>query len=194
MIDAHRERFGVEPICRVLEVPTSTYDAHTQDQPAARTRRDAQLKAESSASGRRTSRCTAPASSGGSSSGRASGPARCTVERLLGEHGLQGVVGGKPKRTTVADPQAQRPTDLVCRDVTAQRPNQLWVADLTCVRTWSGFGYAAFIIDADSRLLVGWQLASHLGTDLALDALEMAIWRRQAQLQGLVHHWDRGGQ
>ena len=120
--------------------------------------------------------------------------ARCTVERLMGELGLQGVVRGKPKRTTVADPQAQRPADLVCRDFTAQRPNQLWVADLTYVRTWSGFCYAAFIIDAYSRLLVGWQLASHLRTDLALDALEMAIWRRQAQLQGLVHHSDRGGQ
>ena len=120
--------------------------------------------------------------------------ARCTVERLMGELGLQGVVRGKPKRTTVADPQAQRPADLVCRDFTAQRPNQLWVADLTYVRTWSGFCYAAFIIDAYSRLLVGWQLAGHLRTDLALDALEMAIWRRQVQLQGLVHHSDRGGQ
>jgi putative transposase len=94
----------------------------------------------------------------------------------------------------VADPQAGRPADLVCRDFTAQRPNQLWVADLTYVRTWSGFCYAAFIIDAYSRLLVGWQLAGHLRTDLALDALEMAIWRRPAQLDGLVHHSDRGGQ
>jgi transposase InsO family protein len=122
------------------------------------------------------------------------GVARCTVERLLGELGLQGVVRGKPKRTTVGDPQAERPADLVCRDVTAQRPNQLWVADLTSVRSWSGFCYAAFIVDADSRLLVGWQLAGHLRTDLAPDALEMAIWRRQAQLDGLVHHSDRGGQ
>ena len=111
-----------------------------------------------------------------------------------GELGLQGVVRGKPKRTTVGDPQAERPADLVCRDFTAQRPNQLWVADLTSGRTWSGLGHAAFIIDADSRLLVGWQPASHLRTDLALDALEMAIWRRQAQLDGLVHHSDRGGQ
>ena len=62
------------------------------------------------------------------------------------------------------------------------------------MRTWSGFGYAAFIIDASSRLLVGWQLASHLRTDLALDALEMAIWCRDTQLDGLVHHSDRGGQ
>ena len=80
------------------------------------------------------------------------------------------------------------------RNFSATRPNQLWVADLTYVRTWSGFVYAALVIDAFSRMIVGWQLASHLRTDLALDALEMAIWRRQAQLDGLVHHSDRGGQ
>jgi putative transposase len=120
--------------------------------------------------------------------------ARCTVERLMRELGLQGAVRGKPRRTTVADPQARRPADLVERNFTATRPNALWVADLTYVRTWSGFCYAAFIIDVFSRLLVGWQLASHLRTDLALDALEMAIWRRDTALDGLVHHSDRGVQ
>jgi putative transposase len=184
MIDAHRERFGVEPICRVLEVPTSTYYAHTQHQPSARTRRDAQLKAEIERVWKENFQVYGARKLWRQLQREGIGVARCTVERLMGELGLQGVVRGKPKRTTVADPQAQRPADLVCRDFTAQRPNQLWVADLTYVRTWSGFCYAAFIIDAYSRLLVGWQLASHLRTDLALDALEMAIWRRQAQLQG----------
>jgi putative transposase len=89
---------------------------------------------------------------------------------------------------------APRPADLVERDFSATRPNQLWVADLTYVATWSGFVYVALVIDAFSRFLVGWQAARSLRTDLALDALEMAIWRRQAQLEGLVHHSDRGGQ
>jgi putative transposase len=167
MIDAHRERFGVEPICRVLEVPTSTYYAHTQHQPSARTRRDAQLKAEIERVWKENFQVYGARKLWRQRQREGIGVARCTVERLMGELGLQGVVRGKPKRTTVADPQAQRPADLVCRDFTAQRPNQLWVADLTYVRTWSGFCYAAFIIDAYSRLLVGWQLASHLRTDLA---------------------------
>ena len=89
---------------------------------------------------------------------------------------------------------APRPADLVERDFSAARPNQLWVADLTYVATWSGFAYVALVIDAFSRFIVGWQASRSLRTDLALDALEMAIWRRQAQLQGLVHHSDRGGQ
>ena len=89
---------------------------------------------------------------------------------------------------------APRPADLVERDFSAARPNQLWVADLTYVATWSGFVYVALVIDAFSRFLVGWQASRSLRTDLALDALEMAIWRRQAGLEGLVHHSDRGGQ
>jgi putative transposase len=112
----------------------------------------------------------------------------------MGELGIAGVVRGKAKRTTIADQQAPRPADLVERQFTAPAPNRLWVADLTYVRTWSGFVYAAFVIDAFSRMIVGWQLATHLRTDLALDALEMAIWRRDTQLDGLVHHSDRGGQ
>jgi Integrase core domain len=107
------------------------------------------------------------------------------------ELGLKGAVRGKTRRTTTPDPKAQRPADLVGRDFTAGRPDQLWVADLTYVRTWSGFCYAAFVIDACSRLIVGWQLAGHLRTDLALDALEMAIWRRDRRLDGLVHHFDQ---
>jgi hypothetical protein len=93
--------------------------------------------------------------------------------------------GGPLHRGT--DPQASRPADLVERQVTAQRPNALWLADLTYIRTWSGLVYAALMIDAFSRAIVGWQLAGHLRTDLALDALEMAIWQRNAQLDGLVH-------
>lgn len=113
----------------------------------------------------------------------------------MAQLGLAGVVRGKPKRTTIPDEVGPRPADLVNRQFTATRPNQLWVTDLTYVRTWSGFVYAAFVIDVFSRLLVGWQLATHMRTDLALNALEMAIWRRDtAVLDGLVCHSDRGVQ
>ena len=112
----------------------------------------------------------------------------------MGELGLEGVRRGKARRTTTPDATAARPADLVERDFSAERPNQLWVADLTYVATWSGFVYVALVIDAFSRFLVGWQASRSLRTDLALDALEMAIWRRQAQLEGLVHHSDRGSQ
>ncbi len=120
--------------------------------------------------------------------------ARCTVERLMRDLGLRGAVRGKTWRTTTTDERAPRPTDLVDRNFGASRPNQLWVADLTYVRTWSGFVYAAFIADAFSRAIVGWQASRSLRTDLALDALEMAIWARRGSLQGLVHHSDRGTQ
>ncbi|MEZ0071667.1 putative transposase [Planotetraspora sp. GP83] len=121
--------------------------------------------------------------------------ARCTVARLMGQLGLTGAVrGDHKKRTTIVEPQMPRPGDLVERDFTASVPNQLWVADLTYIHTWSGFVYAAFVIDVYSRMIVGWRLADHLRTDLPLDALEMAIWRRGGTVNGLVHHSDRGCQ
>jgi len=194
MIDQHRGRFGVEPICRVLQVPTSTYYAAKHRQPSQRQRRDEQLKVEIrrvwddnyQVYGARKIWRQLPR--------EGHQVARCTVERLMGELGLEGVRRGKPRRTTTPNAAAARPTDLVERDFSATRPNQLWVADLTYVATWSGFVYVALVIDAFSRFIVGWQAARSLRTDLALDALEMAIWRRQAQLEGLVHHSDRGSQ
>ena len=125
--------------------------------------------------------------------------ARCTVERLMGDLGIQGAVRGKPKRTTIAaEDSTARPADLVDRDFTVPAPNRLWVADITYVRTWSGFCYVCFITDAYSRRIVGWQASKSLKTDLTLDALEQAIWERNrggaADLDGLVHHSDRGTQ
>jgi putative transposase len=119
---------------------------------------------------------------------------RCIVERLMAELVLRGAVRGKTRRTTTTDEAAPRPADLVERDFSASRPNQLWVADLTYVVTWSGFVYVSFIIDAYSRFVVGWRTSRSLRTDLALDALEMAIWRRREGLKGLVHHSDRESQ
>jgi transposase InsO family protein len=193
-IHAHKDRYGVEPICRVLPIAPSTYHAAKRRLPSARALRDEKLKAE-------IARVHAEHFGvyGARKVWRQLGRegitvARCTVERLMGELGLGGVRRGKPRRTTTPDTSAARPADLVKRDFSATRPNQLWVADLTYVATWSGFVYVALVIDAYSRFLVGWQASRSLRTDLALDALEMAIWRRQAQLEGLVHHSDRGSQ
>jgi putative transposase len=193
-IDANRDRFGVEPICRVLPIAPSTYHAARRRPRSARRRRDQELQVEL----RRVH-----AEHFGVYGARkvwrqlhreGIAVARCTVERLMRELGLEGVRRGKARRTTTPDQGATRPADLVERNFSAARPNQLWVADLTYVATWSGFVYVALVIDAFSRFLVGWQAARSLRTDLALDALEMAIWRRQAQLDGLVHHSDRGSQ
>jgi len=122
--------------------------------------------------------------------------ARCTVARLMHRLGLAGVVRGRKfKVTTIVDPAAARPRDLVTRQFNAARPNQLWVADLTYVATWRGFVYVAFVIDVFSRRIVGWRVSSSLRSDLALDALEQALYERPlSQTAPLVHHSDRGVQ
>jgi putative transposase len=119
--------------------------------------------------------------------------ARCTVERLMRAQGLQGAVRGRKNSTTIAEDAASRPADLVQRDFTAAHPNQLWVADLTYVATWAGFVYVAFIIDVFSRMIVGWRASRSLRSDLALDALEQALYARP-DTDRLVHHSDRGVQ
>ena len=122
--------------------------------------------------------------------------ARCTVERLMREQGLSGARRGRAyKLTTRFDERQHRPADLVERRFRADEPNRLWVADLTYVRTHAGWVYAAFIIDVFSRMVVGWQISKSLRSDLAIDALEMAVWNRTRHgqvLDGLIHHSDRG--
>jgi putative transposase len=122
--------------------------------------------------------------------------ARCTVERLMRAYGIQGAKRrGKPWRTTRPDPRARRRPDLVQRDFSADAPNRLWVADLTYLRCWEGVVFFAFILDAYSRRVVGWQFASHMRTTLVLDALRMALAQRGAGADvELVHHSDRGSQ
>jgi putative transposase len=193
-IDANRDRFGVEPICRVLPIAPSTYYDATRRPASARALRDQELKAEIGRVHAEHFGVYGARKVWRQLHREGIVVARCTVERLMGELGLEGVRRGKPRRTTTPDATAARPADLVERDFSAARPNQLWVADLTYVATWSGFVYVALVIDAFSRFIVGWQASRSLRTDLALDALEMAIWRRQAQLDGLVHHSDRGSQ
>ena len=193
-IDRNRHRYGVEPICRVLPIAPSTYHAAQRRTTSARAVRDRQLKAEISRVHAEQFGVYGARKVWRQLHREGIAVARCTVERLMRELGLRGAVRGKTRRTTTPDAAAARPADLVDRDFAAQRPNQLWVADLTYVATWSGFVYVAFVIDAFSRFLVGWQASRSLRTDLALAALEMAIWRRQTQLDGLVHHSDRGSQ
>ena len=120
--------------------------------------------------------------------------ARCTVERLMRELGISGAVRGRTRRTTVADPTAQRAPDLVKRNFSAEAPNRLWVADFTYCATWTGMVYVAFVIDVYSRRIVGWRTSTSMTTDLPLDALEMAIWSRDDRLDKLIHHSDRGTQ
>ena len=124
--------------------------------------------------------------------------ARCTVERLMADLGLTGATRGKARRTTIADPCAARPADLVQRQFGPPAPNRLWVADLTYVSTWSGFAYVAFVVDAYARRILGWRVASTMATSMVLDAIEQAIWTRQQEgildLKDVVHHTDRGSQ
>ena len=121
--------------------------------------------------------------------------ARCTVERLMRQQGLQGVRRGKAVRTTVPDPKAPCPLDRVNRQFRAERPNQPWVADFTYVSTWQGWVYVAFVVDVFSRRIVGWRQSSSMHTEFVLDALEQALYdRKPGQAQGLVHHSDRGSQ
>ena len=193
-IDGHKDRFGVEPICRVLPIAPSTYHAAHRQPTSARAVHDRKLRAEVARVHAEHFGVYGARKVWRQLHREGISVARCTVERLMGELGLEGVRRGKPRRTTMADTAAAQPADLVERDFSAVGPNQLWVADLTYVATWSGFVYVALVIDAFSRFIVGWQASRSLRTDLALDALEMAIWRRHAQLGGLVHHSDRGGQ
>ena len=119
---------------------------------------------------------------------------RDQVARLMRQLGLVGTRRGKTCRTTTADAASTRPADLVDRHFAAEAPNQLWVADLTYVWTRAGFCYVAFVTDVFSRMIVGWKVSTSLRADLALDALEMGIWRRRGDVTGLVHHSDRGVQ
>lgn len=195
MINHLRDDFGVEPVCRELNLSVSAYNARRHRPKSARRRRDDQLLAHihriHDTSGR-----TYGARRIYRQLRREGIPtARCTVERLMRQAGLTGIIRGHKHRTTTPEPNAPRPPDLVNRRFEADRPNQLWVADLTYVRTWSGWVYVAFVLDVYSRMIVGWQIADHMRTDLPLDALEMALWRRGIRKgSGLIHHSDRGSQ
>jgi putative transposase len=195
-VDQHRGRFGVEPICRTLGVSASAYYQRASGERSARAVEDERLlgrirqlhAANYEAYGyRRTWKALLRAGER---------VPRCRVQRLMRSHGIQGAKRrGKPWRTTKPDSQAHRRPDLVQRDFSAGAPNQLWVADLSYLRCWEGLVFFAFVLDAYSRKVVGWQLATNMRTTLVLDALRMALVRRGpgADVE-LVHHSDRGSQ
>jgi putative transposase len=199
-IDAHREVYGVEPICRVLPIAPSTYHAHAARRAdpgrlPARARRDAALKVAIRRVFEENFRVYGVRKVWRQLDREGIGAARCTVARLMRAMGLQGAIRGKPVRTTVSNKAAPCPLDRVNRQFRARCPNALWVSDFTYVATWSGFVYVAFVVDAYARRIVGWRASRTAHAGFVLDALEQALHeRRPVQGGGLVHHSDRGVQ
>lgn len=194
-INEHRERFGVEPICDTLQVAPSTYYAALSRPPSARQRRDEELKVEIARVHQENFDVYGTEKVWKQLRRESVEVGRDRVGRLMAELELEGAVRGKTWRTTIPSSVGSRPADLVDRDFSATAPNRLWVADLTYVSTWPGVVYTAFVTDVFSRYIVGWKVSTTLRAELALDALEMAIWSRgTTDLKGLVHHSDRGVQ
>lgn len=199
-IDDHQERFGVEPICRVLPIAPSTYyeQKAREREPTRRprrTQRDEALKPEIERVFDENFRVYGAHKIWKQLNREGIRVARCTVARLMRALGLRGVVRGKRFKTTIPDELADRRQDRVNRTFSVSRPNALWVADLTYVATWRGLVYVAFVIDAFARRIVGWRVSSSLRSDIALDALEQALYDRDLDDgQGLIHHSDRGVQ
>jgi putative transposase len=192
-IDEHKEVFGVEPICAELQIAPSTYYARKARPPSAMCRRHQAMKERIGQVFEQNYRVYGIHKVWKQLRREGETVGRDQVGRLMGELGLEGVRRGKKRKTTKADPSAPRPPDLVDRDFSASRPNQLWVTDFTYVSTWSGFTYAAFVIDVFSRMIVGWRVATSMTTDLVLDTLEMALWRRDQRVAGVICHSDAGG-
>jgi len=199
-IDAHRDAYGVEPICKVLPIAPSTYHAHAArranpERLSRRAQRDAVLKAEIRRVFDENFRVYGVRKLWRQLGREGIAVARCTVARLMRAMGLQGAVRGKPVRTTRSDKAVPCPLDRVNRHFQAPRPNALWVSDFTYVATWSGFVYVAFVIDAFARRIVGWRVSRTAQAGFVLDALEQALHeRRPVGGGGLVHHSDRGVQ
>ena len=200
-IDAHRDRHGVEPICAVLPIAPSVYyelraRQRDPDRGPPRGRRDEELRGHIRRVWHEQREVYGARKVWRQLRRDGHAVARCTVARLMRQLGLRGVVRGRTFTTTTRpDTAAARPPDLVTRRFAALRPNQLWVADLTYVATWRGFVYVAFVIDVFARRIVGWRVSSSLRSDLALDALEQALYDRPlAGAERLVHHSDRGVQ
>ncbi|MFF5182030.1 IS3 family transposase [Micromonospora sp. NPDC000316] len=201
-VDSQKAEHGVQPVLQALEgtpaqiAPSTYYTAKTRPA-SARSRRDEELTAMIEQVHADNYGVYGARKIWHELRRRGMPVARCTVERLMRQAGLRGLLRDKSPRTTRPAAETGRPADLVRRDFTAEHPNQLWVADLTYVRTAVGWVYAAFVLDVFSRMIVGWQVSTSLYADLALDALKMAIWRRESQgadLRKLVHHSDRGVQ
>lgn len=199
-IDCYRGHCGVEPICRVLPVAPFTYHEHVAQRRdpsrlSARAQRDEALKPEVMRVFAENFSVYGVRKVWRQMQREGFDVARCTVQRLMRELGLQGVIRGKPVRTTISDKAAPCPLDHVNRQFHAPAPNRLWVSDFTYVATWAGFAYVAFVIDVYARYIVGWRVSRTAHASFVLDALEQAIHdRRPVHRGGLVHHSDRGSQ
>ncbi|MFS8050324.1 MULTISPECIES: IS3-like element ISRtr2 family transposase [Rhizobium] len=199
-IDEHRSKFGVEPICRLLPIAPSTYyDAIAKrtdvDRLSARARRDAAMKVEIRRVFNENFQVYGVRKVWRQLQREGFDIARCTVSRLMRMMGLQGIIRGKPVKTTVSDKAALCPLDRVNRQFCAPAPNMLWLSDFTYVATWQGFVYVAFVIDAFARRIVGWRASRTAHAGFVLDALDQALHdRRPVHRGGLIHHSDRGVQ
>ena len=199
-IDDHRGAYGVEPICKVLPIAPSTYRerlAQRRDpaRQSARARRDLALKPEIARVFAENFAVYGVRKVWRQMRREGFEVARCTVARLMGELGLQGVIRGKPVRTTISDKASPCPLDHVNRQFHAPAPDRLWLSDFTYVATWAAFVYVAFVIDAYARRIVGWRVSRTAHASFVLDALEQALHERRPQHRGgLVHHSDRGSQ
>ena len=197
-IDQHRDRFGVESICKQLPIAPSTYyeakarEVNPERMPE-RHQRDELLSVDVQRVWEENFRVYGARKVWRQMNREGIRIAKCTTERLMRRLGICGVSRGKAHRTTWPDLSADRPSDLVQREFNAERPNQLWVADITYVATWRGVVYVAFVVDVYARMIVGWRVWTSLKTDLVLDALEQALFTRTGT-EGVIHHSDRGSQ
>ena len=197
-INEEREVYGVESICRVLPIASSTYhEAKAREadylRVPPRVRYDEVLREEIRRIWRDNFQVYGARKVWHQLKRDGFQVARCTVERLMRRMGLQGAVRGRKTRTTIPSPADPRPLDLVKREFSAEAPNELWVADFTYVAAWTGFVYVAFVIDVFSRMIVGWRVSCSMSAELTLDALEQALWAREVKGR-LIHHSDRGSQ
>jgi len=197
-IDDHKDRYGVEPICRTLPIaPSTDYEEKARerdpDRRPARYHRDEALKPEMTRVWNENFQVYGARKVWKQLKRESMPVARCTVARLMKDLGLQGARRGEASKTTISDDSASRPADLVDRQFVATRPDQLWVVDLTYVATWRGFVFVAFVVDGFSRRIVGWRVSTSMKTERVLDALEQAIPVRGSS-EDLIHHSDRGSQ
>jgi len=198
-VDAYRDDYGVEPICRVIAIAPSTYHAHAArrakpETAPARVKRDTTLSVEIKRVFNENFQVYGVRKVWRQLKREGYDVARCTVARLMRKMALQGVIRGRRVRTTVSDKAAPCPLDRVNRRFRAPRPNMLWVSDFTYVATWTGFVYVAFVIDAYARRIVGWRVSRSAHAGFVLDALEQALHDRKPVSGALVHHSDRGVQ
>ncbi len=199
-IDAHRDAHGVEPICDVLPIAPSTYydNLAKRADPARRSdraRRDGALRPEIRRVFEENWSVYGVRKVWHQLRREGFDVARCTVARLMKDMDIQGIIRGKPHKTTIPDKKQPCPLDKVNRQFRVPAPNMLWVSDFTYVATWKGFVYVAFVIDAYARRIVGWRVSTSPHAGFVLDALEQAVHeRRPVKGMGLVHHSDRGSQ